>query len=212
VDPVGPERCPGTHLAAARLDIWQTQVVGSNLVHGTALFSPQLAIVIIIIIVTPNGLAKWYRSWFEFRYIPTEPFFETITSGKNYSSVSRNGSNVLCKIWGVHGGHYEVCRLLGYKTPVRTSQETHYVSTTEPSRLMLCKTWGLHGNDYEECRLLGYKTPVRTSQETHYVSVTESNQLMLCKIRCFNGDHYEEWRLWNVTRCGSRKNWRFGET
>jgi hypothetical protein len=26
------------------------------------------------------------------------------------------------------------------KTPVRTSQKTHYVSTTEPSRLMLCKT------------------------------------------------------------------------
>jgi hypothetical protein len=25
------------------------------------------------------------------------------------------------------------------KTPVRTSQETHYVSTTELSRLMLCK-------------------------------------------------------------------------
>jgi hypothetical protein len=25
------------------------------------------------------------------------------------------------------------------KNPVRTSQETHYVSATEPSRLMLCK-------------------------------------------------------------------------
>jgi hypothetical protein len=34
---------------------------------------------------------------------------------------------------------YEECRLLGYKTPVRTSQETHYVSTTEPSQLMLRK-------------------------------------------------------------------------
>jgi hypothetical protein len=29
-------------------------------------------------------------------------------------------------------------RLLGYKNPVRTSQETHYVSATESSRLMLC--------------------------------------------------------------------------
>jgi hypothetical protein len=29
-----------------------------------------------------------------------------------------------CKIWGFHGGDYEECRLLGYKTPVRTSQET----------------------------------------------------------------------------------------
>jgi hypothetical protein len=38
-----------------------------------------------------------------------------------------------------HGGDYEECRLLRYKNPVRTSQETHYVSATEPSRLMLCK-------------------------------------------------------------------------
>jgi hypothetical protein len=35
--------------------------------------------------------------------------------------------------------NYEECRFLGYKNPVRTSQETHYVSTTDPSRLMLCK-------------------------------------------------------------------------
>jgi hypothetical protein len=34
---------------------------------------------------------------------------------------------------------YEEFCLLGYKNPVRTSQETHYVSTTEPNRLMLCK-------------------------------------------------------------------------
>jgi hypothetical protein len=32
---------------------------------------------------------------------------------------------------------YEECRLLGYKYPVRTSQETHYVSATEHGRLML---------------------------------------------------------------------------
>jgi hypothetical protein len=30
-------------------------------------------------------------------------------------------------------------RLLGYKNPSRTSQETHYLSVIEPSRLMLCK-------------------------------------------------------------------------
>jgi hypothetical protein len=34
---------------------------------------------------------------------------------------------------------YEECRLLGYKNPVRTSQETHYVTTTELSQLMLRK-------------------------------------------------------------------------
>jgi hypothetical protein len=36
------------------------------------------------------------------------------------------------------------------KTPVRTSQETHYVSATEPSLLMLCKISGFQGGDYEE--------------------------------------------------------------
>jgi hypothetical protein len=77
----------------------------------------------------------------------------------------------------------------------RTSQETHYVSATEPSRLMLCKIWGFHGGDYEECRLLRYKNPVRTSHETHYVSATEPSQLMLCKIWGFHGSDYEEWSL-----------------
>jgi hypothetical protein len=45
---------------------------------------------------------------------------------------------MLCKISGFHGGDYEECRHLGYKTPVRTSQETRYFSTTESSQLMLC--------------------------------------------------------------------------
>jgi hypothetical protein len=101
---------------------------------------------------------------------------------------------MLCKIWGFHGGAYEECRLLGYKRPVRTSQETHYLATTELSRLMLCKIWGFHGGDYEECRLLGYKHPVRTPQETHYVTTTES-RLMLCKSWGFHGSDYEECRL-----------------
>jgi hypothetical protein len=34
---------------------------------------------------------------------------------------------------------YEECRLLGYRTPIRTSQETYYVSATQPSRSMLHK-------------------------------------------------------------------------
>jgi hypothetical protein len=33
----------------------------------------------------------------------------------------------------------EECYLLGYENPVRTSQETHYVSATESSQLILCK-------------------------------------------------------------------------
>jgi hypothetical protein len=39
----------------------------------------------------------------------------------------------------LHGGDYEECRPLEYKNPLRTSQETHYVSATEPSRSMLWK-------------------------------------------------------------------------
>jgi hypothetical protein len=72
--------------------------------------------------------------------------------------------------------------LMGYKVPVRTSQETHYVSATELSQLMLCKICGFHGSDNEECRLLGYKNPVHTSQEIHYFSITKSSQLRLCQI------------------------------
>jgi hypothetical protein len=44
----------------------------------------------------------------------------------------------ICKIRVFHGGDYEEC-LLGYKNPVRTLQETHYVSATEPNQLMLCR-------------------------------------------------------------------------
>jgi hypothetical protein len=61
---------------------------------------------------------------------------------------------MLCKFWGFYGGDYEECSLLGYKNPVDTSQETHYVSATEHSQLMLCKICGFHGDDYEVCRLL----------------------------------------------------------
>jgi hypothetical protein len=102
---------------------------------------------------------------------------------------------MLCKIWGFHGGDYEECRLLGYRNPVRTTQETHYVSATESSQLMLCKIWGFHGSDYEEFHLLGYRNPVRNSQETHYVSATESSRLMLCKIWGFHRGDYEEYLL-----------------
>jgi hypothetical protein len=116
------------------------------------------------------------------------------TNGLSYGVVMWKVTNT-CKIWGVHGGHYEECRLLGYKNPVRTLHETRTVSATQPSLLMLCKIWGFHGGDYEEWRVLGYKTPVRTSQETHYISTTASSQLMLCKIWGFHGGDCEECRL-----------------
>jgi hypothetical protein len=59
-------------------------------------------------------------------------------------------------IWGFHGCDYEEWSLLGYNRPVRTSQETHYMSPSERSLIMPCKIWGFHGCDYKECRLLGY--------------------------------------------------------
>jgi hypothetical protein len=61
---------------------------------------------------------------------------------------------MLCKIRGFHDGDYEECRLLGYKHPFRTSQETHSPLESQ-AELMLCKIRGFHGGDYEESRLLG---------------------------------------------------------
>jgi hypothetical protein len=58
-----------------------------------------------------------------------------------------------CKIRGSHCDVY-VEYLLGYKTPVRTSQETHHVSVTEPSQLMHWKIPDFHCSDYEECSLV----------------------------------------------------------
>jgi hypothetical protein len=47
---------------------------------------------------------------------------------------------------------------------VRTSQETHYVSATEPNRLMLFgETVAVYCENHTE-----HTDTVRTSQETHY--------------------------------------------
>jgi hypothetical protein len=62
---------------------------------------------------------------------------------------------MLCEILGFYGGDCVECRIKGYENPVRTSEETHYVSAADPSQLMLCTICGFHGGDYEECRLLG---------------------------------------------------------
>jgi hypothetical protein len=97
--------------------------------------------------------------------------------------------------WQLGRFYDEECRLMMYKTPVCTSKETHYVSTTELSQLMLCKIWGFHSGNYEEYRLLRYKNPVGTSQETHYLTATETSLLMLCRIWGFHSGNYEECRL-----------------
>jgi hypothetical protein len=43
----------------------------------------------------------------------------------HYFSARESSQLMLCKILLFHGGDYEEWRLLGYKNPVHTSQETH---------------------------------------------------------------------------------------
>jgi hypothetical protein len=59
-------------------------------------------------------------------------------------SKARKKENCSCEIWGLHGCDYEECLLLACKNPVRASQERHYVSAAEPSRLTLCQIWDFH--------------------------------------------------------------------
>jgi hypothetical protein len=61
-----------------------------------------------------------------------------LTNKRHFSDLVRYAQEPLYDL-RFRGGDYEECRLLGYKNPVRTSQETHYVSATESSQLMLCK-------------------------------------------------------------------------
>jgi hypothetical protein len=68
----------------------------------------------------------------------------TTDAQQDLQQTERRYENRLGTVRVSHGGDYEECRLLGEKTPVRTSQETHYVSATEPSQLILCKIWGFH--------------------------------------------------------------------
>jgi hypothetical protein len=58
---------------------------------------------------------------------------------EKYLCVIQETHDYPCKIRGFHGSDYEELRLLGYKNPVCTSQETYYVSATVSNRLMLCK-------------------------------------------------------------------------
>jgi hypothetical protein len=45
----------------------------------------------------------------------------------------------LGKLSGFQGGDKDESRILEYENPVGTSQEIHYVSSRETSRLMLCQ-------------------------------------------------------------------------
>jgi hypothetical protein len=124
---------------------------------------------------------KWPHALWK-TIITTCSSFTTLFYSRHHDCDHLTNVIKICKVWGYRRIDYEEFLLLGYKLPVRTSQETHYVSATETSLLMICKIWGFHGVDYEECRLLGYKNSVHTSQEKHYVPATDPSRLWICKI------------------------------
>jgi hypothetical protein len=93
-----------------------------------------------------------------------------------------------------------------YVNSVRTSQETHYVSATEPNRLMLFReTVAVYCENHTE-----HTDTDCTSQETHYVSVTEPNRLMLfgetVAVYCENNTEHTD------TVCTSQETHYFSAT
>jgi hypothetical protein len=84
----------------------------------------------------------------------------------------------LCKIWGFRGGDYEECLLARYKKLGRTSQETHYVSATEPSQFLLSKIWGFHGGDKELFKLLLLLAHTMSSEDWDLISIPEDGILL----------------------------------
>jgi hypothetical protein len=115
---------------------------------------------------------------------------QSVPYRRNITSLLEPHRLVLYKIFSFHGGDYEECRLLGYKNPFRTSQGTHYFSTTESSQLMLCKICSFHGDDYEECRRLGcsavwallkpmFRPKRRFLQDPHAVKIRKEGILLL---------------------------------
>jgi hypothetical protein len=108
---------------------------------------------------TAHCVCAYVSSIFCQQFIP-----KPTTEKKNWKQILAE-MPISCDVrQGFHGSDYEECDLLGYKNPVHTWQETHYVSATEPSLLMLCKICGFHGSDYEECHLgmLQHVAVVRT--------------------------------------------------
>jgi hypothetical protein len=79
-----------------------------------------------------------------------------------------------------HGGDYEEC-LLGYKIPVCTSQETHYVSATEPSPLIYVRFQVFTPVTMNNAVFWDIKSQIILHRK-HMVSATEPSRLMLCKI------------------------------
>jgi predicted AAA+ superfamily ATPase len=84
-------------------------------------------------------------------------------------TVSITRAQPVNAVWGNSRYHTE------HTDTVRTSEETHYISATVPSRLMLFgETIAVYCENHAE-----HTVTVRTSEETHYVSAAEPNRLML---------------------------------
>jgi hypothetical protein len=82
----------------------------------------------------------------------TQIHINSVSTSPETHHVSATEPNrlMLCKICDFHVNNYEECGILGYKNPVRTSQETH-VSATESSRLMpFWETVAVYCENYTE--------------------------------------------------------------
>jgi hypothetical protein len=106
----------------------------------------------------PHGVTSQQTAFFSNFF-----FFQALPSSLERSSLGITGRQTHCRdkprnhhvrfevltlVTGFHGGDYEECHLLGYKIPVCTSQETHYISATDASQLMLRKiSPSFHGGD-----------------------------------------------------------------
>jgi hypothetical protein len=70
-----------------------------------------------------------------------------------------------------------------HTNPVRTEQETHYISATETNRIMLFgETVAVYCENHSE-----HTNPVRTEPETHYGTVTEFKSCGICGGRSDTG-------------------------
>jgi hypothetical protein len=114
------------------------------------------------------------------------------TSLKEICVVSHK---LLCHIWGFHGGSYEECRPLGYKNPVRTSQQTHYFSAIEHSWLMLCKFEVFKAVTMKNVVLWDIKSQFLPHRK-HYFSATEPSPLVLCT------NWFPRRQLWRIPPSG----------
>jgi hypothetical protein len=90
---------------------------------------------------------------------------------------------------------------------VRTSQEAHCVSATEPSRLLL--RFEIFTAVTMKNVVFGNINLVRTSQEAHCVSAAEPSRLLL-RFEIFAAMTMKNAVLCDVTPCLSCRNRRFG--